>query len=179
MRAFLKCNQYRITDIPENLSVTAEDFPRHRQVIAVTIADFFLSRSSGHYISRYVFKEREGRENYPDGIIWYFLEIPKFRKKLEAIGSIQDKWVYFFRHARELDEIPDQFRSPPFDRVFERANFANMSRQEELYYDKACMVVGDARGSVELAMEEGKKIGMEKIAGNMLQSGMDAAQVCQ
>ncbi len=199
VRAFLRRIQYNASKTYAGQIATSDDYPKLNQVIAVTITDFSLFDSFAHYVSRHITQEEKSGEHYLTGIIYYFIELPKFEKELNEIESVLDKWIYFIKKARELEEIPEKFRSGPFDRAFQKAMIANMNPRELEDYDKACMAVADARGAIELAMEEGRKegesigmekgekIGMEKggkaerekIAKNMLQSGMDTAQICQ
>lgn len=195
VRAFLRRIQYNASKTYAGQIATSDDYPKLNQVIAVTITDFSLFDSFAHYVSRHITQEEKSGEHYLTGIIYYFIELPKFEKELNEIESVLDKWIYFIKKARELEEIPEKFRSGPFDRAFQKAMIANMNPRELEDYDKACMAVADARGAIELAMEEGwskgreegesiglekgERIGTEKIARNMLQSGMDAGQVCQ
>src|SRR6202042_2752229 len=52
-----------------------------------------------------------------------FLELPKFKKTLDDLSSIQDKWMYFFKHAEEstLEEIEKLVGK---DVIIKRAFFA-------------------------------------------------------
>ena len=161
-RAFLKRIQYNAAKVYVNQIASAEEYPKLNQVIAITITDFNLFNEIDHYLSHHQTREMITGKPLLREISYYFIELSKFNKPLKKLDTILDKWIFFIKMARTLDEVPDRLQEKPFPHAFEKARVANMDQQELEYYDKACMAIADARGAIELALEEGEQKGIQK-----------------
>ena len=54
------------------------------------------------------------------------MELPKFKKGLEELETITDKWIYFLKSARKLQSVPEVMASvPEISQAFAIANQAN------------------------------------------------------
>ncbi|MEO5331311.1 MAG: PD-(D/E)XK nuclease family transposase [Magnetococcus sp. YQC-5] len=147
----------------------AEEYPKLNQVIAITITDFILFGGFDHYLSRHESRETITGESYLQDILHFFVELPKFKKPLEALENMLDKWIYFIKHADSLKSVPETFNNAPFRHAFEIAMVANMTPEELELYDKAGMAITDARGAIDLAREEGEQKGETKMLTRQLQ----------
>ncbi|HIJ83751.1 MAG TPA: Rpn family recombination-promoting nuclease/putative transposase [Magnetococcales bacterium] len=140
----------------------AEDYPKLKQVIAVTITDFILFPKFDHCVSCHQSQETITGDSYLSDIVHYFIELTKFTKILADCDGILEKWIYFIRFAETLDQVPEQLDFPPFRQAFEKAMVANMTQDELDLYDKAGIAIADARGRIELARKEGIQIGEQR-----------------
>ncbi|MBF0108830.1 MAG: Rpn family recombination-promoting nuclease/putative transposase [Magnetococcales bacterium] len=156
---FLNRIQYNSAKAYSGQISRAEDYPKLRQVIAITITDFILFPNFDHSVSCHQSQETITGDSYLSDIVHYFVELTKFTKTLEACDGILEKWIYFIRHAETLERVPDQLDLPPFRHAFEKAMIANMTKDELDLYDKAGIAIADARGRIELARKEGIQIG--------------------
>lgn len=162
VRAFLKRIQYNAAKAYVNQIASAEDYPKLNQVIAITITDFTLFDEFEHYVSLHETKEQISGQVFLNEIVHYFVELSKFPKGLDDLHNVLDKWVFFIKEASKLETIPDRLNEEPFCHAFEKARVANMDQEEFERYEKAGMVVADARGAIELALEEGEIKGLRK-----------------
>lgn len=169
-----------------------EDYSLLNPVIALTFTDFMLFEDSKECISRFRLIERARFIEYSDDVELIFVELPKFTIELEALKSIQDKWIYFLRNAGSLEYIPDTLASDPcINEAFKLINEAGMSAEElEIQFKRRDFIILQ-RGSLALAeargMEKGREKGREEVARNLLdilddatiaaKTGMSAAQV--
>ena len=85
---------------------------RHRktEVIFIAIADFIMFPDKKRYKSDHVILDRESHEHDLKDFTFTFIELPKFKKTIDKLSSIEEKWCYFFKHAQEtsaeqLDKI--------------------------------------------------------------------------
>ena len=161
-QAFLKRIQYNAAKVYVNQIASAEAYPKLNQVIAITITDFTLFDEISHYLSHHQTVEKSTGKSFLREIVFYFIELSKFTKNLDDLVDVLDKWIFFIKTAGTLEDIPDRLRDEPFHHAFEKARVANMDRQELEYYDKAGMAITDARGAIELALEEGERKGWQK-----------------
>ncbi|MDQ7084539.1 MAG: Rpn family recombination-promoting nuclease/putative transposase [Sulfurovum sp.] len=74
-------------------------------VIALTIVNFNMFETN-KVKSSYKLFEKESFTQYSDDIELVFIELPKFDKTFEACESIEDKWIYFIKNARDLTVVP-------------------------------------------------------------------------
>ena len=161
-RAFLKRIQYNAAKAYVNQIASAEEYPKLNQVIAVTITDFTLFDEIGHYVSHHQTREETSGKPFLREISFYFIELSKFTKDMDELVEVLDKWIFFIKTAGVLEDIPERFLEEPFHHAFEKARVANMDREELEYYDKASMAIADARGAIELALEEGERKGRQE-----------------
>ena len=111
--------------------------------------------------------------------------------------TLYDKWLYALKNLYKLTQRPKALCDKVFDRLFEEAEIARFTPQEQREYEASKMAYRDIKNSIDTAKREGKEEGlaegMEKglaegmergmtqrsleIARKMLANGMDAATV--
>ena len=168
-RAFLKRIQFNAAKTYVNQIARGDDYPKLNQIIAITIADFTLFDTFDHYVSHHQTREMVTGDVLLQEVSYWFIELSKFDKRLETLDNVLDKWVYFIKTASALEDVPDGLSEAPFRRAFEKARMANMNKEELEYYDKAGMAIADARGAIELALEEGEQRGEARMLSRLLQ----------
>ena len=123
------------------------------------------------------------------------MEIAKFNKTLDELETLYDKWLYALKNLYKLTQRPKALCDKVFDRLFEEAEIAKFTPQEQREYEASKMAYRDIKNSIDTAKREGKEEGlaegMEKgiekgmnqrsleIARKMLAKGMDVATVME
>ena len=123
------------------------------------------------------------------------MEIAKFNKSLDELETLYDKWLYALKNLYKLTQRPKALCDKVFDRLFEEAEIAKFTPQEQREYEASKMAYRDIKNSIDTAKREGKEEGlaegMEKgiekgmnqrsleIARKMLAKGMDVATVME
>ena len=69
-----------------------------QKVYFIGICDFKIFDSE-HYISRHLILNKETLKNDLADFEFTFIELPKFKKNLDSLTSIIDKWTYFIKKA--------------------------------------------------------------------------------
>ncbi len=103
-----------------------------------------------------------------------FVELPKFKKTLEELETIADKWIYFLKEAPSLEMIPDKMGEvTEINRALTIANRANLTEKEleDLHHQE--VFFQDQQGSVIKAREEGLQQGREEGKEEGLQQGRE------
>jgi predicted transposase/invertase (TIGR01784 family) len=141
-----------------------EIYQQLRAVIALTIADFEMFDGYQDAISRFVFKERTRLFDYPQNQIeLVFVELPKFKKELERLENITDKWIYFIKSTGNLDRVPQTMAAvPEIQRAFEIANRVGLTQEEFNTLQAQEFFIQDQQGSVALGREEGREEGQKQ-----------------
>ena len=111
---------------------SGDDYTLLNPVIALTITDFTMFEALDKIISRFILKEKDYLIDYPIyDIELVFVELPKFNQQISELETLTDKWLYFLRNAKQLDQIPETMEEiSAIQRAFYVANQANLSREE-------------------------------------------------
>jgi len=141
---------------------SGKDYPKLNQVIGISILDFTMFHDFDHYLSCHETKETVTGNCYLDDIRHYFIELPKFTKTEEELETPIEKWCYFIKHAGKLQVIPDKLNSEPYQKAFELANRANMTKAEWETFDMMMMWIQDQRGIASGALEQGFQKGHQE-----------------
>ena len=164
----------------------AVDYPKLHKVIFIGIFDFNEFHNE-HYLSRHLTLNCETLEQELAEMEFNFIELPKFTKSEEELVTILDKWVYFLKHAEDLEMTPQHAKQTPvLKTAYEIADRFNWSRPELEaieYWEMREQATRDA------AFEKGEKQGLEKgrtegqqqkafeTARKMLADGLEPATV--
>lgn len=89
-----------------------ELYPKLNQVIFIGILDFTLFQSP-HYLSKHLILDHQTLRREITDLELNFIELPKFEKQAGELATITDKWIYFFKHARDFTLIPEAFAASP------------------------------------------------------------------
>ncbi|MDX2215400.1 MAG: Rpn family recombination-promoting nuclease/putative transposase [Oculatellaceae cyanobacterium bins.114] len=137
-----------------------EDYTLLNPVIALTITDFEMFPSNPRIISRYRLKEKEDLTDYSDDIELVFVELPKFKKDLDHLETLVDKWLYFLKSASQLESVPSTMSDvPAIQHAFTVAQQSKLSRKELELLEKREIFLHDSRNAILKARQEGRQEG--------------------
>ncbi len=179
-----------------------EDYTLLNPIIALTLVDFIMFPSIDQVTSRFKLIEKETMIEYSDDIEMIFVELPKFTPSFDELKGIDEQWIYFVKHAGEMDFIPDNFKAP-VTKAFSLIDESTMSieelntqhkRKEFIYIQKSSIELAEEQGlkrgiekgiekgieqGVEQGIKKGIEQGVEQVARNLLASGLPVVQVAQ
>ena len=157
----------------------AEAYHLLNPVIALNIVDFIMFEESKSVINNFKLIEKEQFINYSDDIELIFVELPKFKKELDALENIKEQWIYFVQNAGSLEYIPNNL-DETIKQALQNVNEANLDkdeleaqhkRKEFISIQKLALLKADEEG-FEKGMEKGLEKGMQEksieIAKNLL-----------
>ena len=128
-----------------------------KPVIALTITDFLMfdSLPQEKYLSRFIFQEKEEKIIYNGDLEMVFIELPKFKKQLKDLVTIQDKWIYFMKEVDDLQVEPEEFsHNTAFSHAFDIASTINISKEELDILEHQDIYLQDKRGMVSFAQKK-------------------------
>jgi predicted transposase/invertase (TIGR01784 family) len=79
-------------------------------VYFIGILDFNLFEGTS-YLTRHLLLESQTYKHHIKDFELYFIELKKFRKGIDELANVLEKWIYFVQHAEELDSPPDELQS--------------------------------------------------------------------
>ncbi|MFN5855128.1 MAG: Rpn family recombination-promoting nuclease/putative transposase [Pseudanabaenaceae cyanobacterium] len=141
-----------------------EDYNLLDPVIALTITDFEMFPEIEQLISRFILKEKDFLIDYPIyDIELVFVELPKFKKKVDDLETLADKWLYFLKCARQLDLVPESMNLiPEIKQAFEMANEVNLTPEQIEDMEMQEMFIHDQRNAIKKALSQGRQEGLEE-----------------
>ncbi len=108
-----------------------------------------------------------------DKLTFIYITLPQFKKSLNELHSIQDKWFYAFRHLAELDEIPSVLQESVFLQLFEAAKIAKFSSVERQAYEDSLKYYRDLKNVTDTARDEGFEEGVSQGIEKGLAQGIE------
>ena len=133
-------------------------------VIALTITDFVMFSEINQLTSRFILKEKDFLIDYPIyDLELVFVELPKFDKAIADLETLADKWLYFLKHALDLDVVPESMNSvPEIRQAFEFAREGNLSAEELDELEHQEFFIQDQHNAIIKAERQGLNRGLEQ-----------------
>ena len=107
-----------------------------------------------------------------DKLEYIYVEIAKFDKTLEELDTLYEKWLYALKNLYKLTQRPKELCDKVFDRLFEEAEIAKFTPQEQREYEASKMAYRDIKNSIDTAKREGKEEGLAEGMEKGLAEGM-------
>ena len=101
------------------------------------------------------------------------VEIAKFNKSQDELETLYDKWLYALKNLYKLTQRPKALCDKAFDRLFEEAEIARFTPQEQREYEASKMAYRDIKNSIDTAKREGKEEGLAEGMEKGLAEGME------
>ncbi|MCC8398607.1 MAG: Rpn family recombination-promoting nuclease/putative transposase [Rickettsia endosymbiont of Labidopullus appendiculatus] len=116
-------------------------YAKLKGVIFLAIADFVMFDDKKHWKSKHRLLDEESYANDLKDFHFVFLELEKFNKTINELETIEEKWMYFFKHAGEstltLTEIEHLIgKDEIIRRAFEAVDQASWSEAELNTYEE-------------------------------------------
>lgn len=158
-------------------SVYYSTFPIQEQAIKGSTWDFKLAAVYTVGILDFVFEEdvknhdtdvvhtvqlkNQHNQVFYDKLTFIYITLPQFKKNINDLKTIQDKWFYAFRHLSELDDIPPVLQEAIFLQLFEAAKIAKFTPVERQVYEDSLKYYRDLKNVTDTARDEGFEEGKE------------------
>ncbi len=146
------------------------------KVYTIAILDFVFDEDKNQAEKfRYDVKltELETKEVFYDKLMFIYLQMPKFNKKVEELETRFDKWLFVIKNLHKLDRIPEKLKENIFVKLFATAEIAKFTQDEYKDYENSLKYYRDLKNSLETAKEEGKVEGKIEVAKNLLENDVD------
>ncbi len=162
------------------------DYTKLKKVYFIGIVNFEIFNNK-NFISRHLIINQETNKQDLEDFEFTFIELPKFKKKLNELNSILDKWIYFIKNAGDLTLIPKEYENKEeFLDAFEVAKQTSWNSEELKVYDYMALKEFDEINALRTAEEKGFNNGVKKgiekrnieVAKNLLKANIDIETIC-
>jgi predicted transposase/invertase (TIGR01784 family) len=101
---------------------------------------------------------------FTNDLALHILELPKFTLAAEQLATPQDIWLYFLRHAAELDSdaLPTALDRPEIHRAMKELLMLTQNDRERELYEARLKMQRDIRSSQREEREQGRQEGREE-----------------
>jgi len=120
--------------------------------------------SNGNVIHDICLCDRDTKEIFQEDIGFIYVELENFLKTEEEVAesSNLDKWLYVLKYMSEMEALPTYLRKTIFEKVFQIAEYSNLTKEEREMYNASVKQKWDEQSRWETAINEGMKIEREK-----------------
>ena len=134
-------------------------------VYTIGILDFLIDDHEQEVMYHAQLKDQHNRLFY-DKLNFIYLVLPRFQLQHHQLVTLQDKWLFAFKHLHELDSIPAELHEVIFQRLFSIAKIAQLPPEERQVYESSLKDYRDFMSSQQTAhwdgYLEGEQVGIEK-----------------
>ena len=113
--------------------------------------------TEGKVISRNKLLDVETHSVFYDKLTFITLEMPYFNKTIDELENNFDKWLYVLKNLDTFDRIPEKIKDKIFEKLFSVAEYARLSPDEQLEYEKSLSAYRDLYAVIDTAKEDGRK----------------------
>ena len=131
--------------------------------LVALLEDFTLQINSGvEYLHDICLCNRDTGEIFYDKLGYIYLELNKFVKGEAELVTDLDKWLYVLKNISRMDKLPIYLRKPIFEKLFNIAEYTNLTKEERNMYDSSLKYKWDNKNVLDTALQEGFEKGIEQ-----------------
>ncbi|OUD12317.1 Rpn family recombination-promoting nuclease/putative transposase [Thioflexithrix psekupsensis] len=124
-------------------------------VYCIALLDFvFDDHKNGEHYLQNIQLRNDVCEIFYDKLTFIFIEMPRFKKKLDELQTHFDKWLYFIKHLENLNDIPTDLREEIFEQAFTVAEIARFNPQQLEDYENSLKYYRDLKNVIDTAVQE-------------------------
>ena len=105
---------------------------------------------------------RDTGKIFYDKLGYTYIDLRKFVKIEAELQTDLDKWLYVLKNMSRMDKLPIYLRKPIFEKLFNIAEYTNLTKEEKNMYDSSLKYKWDNKNVLEYAREEGLEKGREE-----------------
>ena len=138
-------------------------------------------------ISYHTTREEKTNERHLFALSYVFIELPKFKKEMNELNSIEDEWLFFLSRSEDVKEPPIGTKDEHILEAYKELERFNWSEESYDAYVRARLLLDGQEYTIDEARQEGKAEGRAEgerekalsIAKHLLSMGMDVVKVSE
>ena len=148
------------------------------------LEDFSLDAGNDQeFLHDICLSNRETGKVFYEGLGYIFIELIKFVKTEAELDTDLDKWLYVLKNMSSMDKIPVYLRKPIFEKLFNIAEYSNLTKEEKTMYDTSLKRKWDNKAVLDYAVneaaKEAKQVEKMEIAREMKKDGISVEQIAK
>lgn len=147
-----------------------------KAVYCISVLDFVLDNTPFDEFVHTVMLKDQNNQVFYDKLSLIYLEIPKFNKSENQLTTPLEKWLFYIKNLESLDVMPSVFSgNEVFEQAFEKAQIANMNREEWQNYEYSLKTYRDNLATEQYLIQNTKR----DIAKELKNMGLDLEQIAK
>jgi len=127
------------------------------------LEDFTLKiGNDAEYVHDVCLCNKKTGEIFYDKLNYTYIELVNFVKEEAALETELDKWLYVLKNMSTMAKIPVYLRKPIFEKLFNIAEYTNLTKEEKIMYDSSMKYKWDNKNVLDYALKEGREQGIEQ-----------------
>ncbi|WP_386692394.1 MULTISPECIES: Rpn family recombination-promoting nuclease/putative transposase [unclassified Lonepinella] len=155
------------------------------EVYVIAIMDNFHFSDTKDYLHDICLCNRQTGEIFYDRLGFIYIELPNFNKTSEQLTSVLEKWLFVLKNMVKLNKLPNFLDDPIFQKLFQIAEYSNLSKREKAMYDVSLkrkwdeysLLTSATNRGIQQGLQQGLQQGrletLKENAQNMLALGLD------
>ncbi|MEJ2882953.1 Rpn family recombination-promoting nuclease/putative transposase [Pedobacter sp. GR22-6] len=135
------------------------------------LEDFDIDPSDKEYLFDVCFYRPDTGKIFYDKLRHTYIQLRNFVKTGKDLDSDLDKWLHVLKYITQMDKMPAYLRKPIFKKMFDIAEYSNLTKEERMKYDASVKQKWDNYSALETAKQDGKIEGKLEIARKMKADG--------
>ncbi len=131
--------------------------------LVALLEDFTLKvNDAKEYLHDICLCNRDTGEIFYDKLSYTYIELRKFVKSEVELETDLDKWLFVLKNMSRMDKLPVYLRKPIFEKLFNIAEYTNLTKEERNMYDSSLKYKWDNKNVIDYAKEEARGEGREQ-----------------
>lgn len=148
--------------------------------LVALLEDFVLEGSpETEYLHDICLCNRDTGKIFYEKLGYTYIELIKFVKTDPELETELDKWLFVLKNMSSMDKIPVYLRKPIFEKLFNIAEYGNLTKEEKMLYDTSLKQKWDNKNVLDYAVKEAKHQEAVAIAKEMKNDGISIAQIAK
>ncbi|RQP08857.1 MAG: Rpn family recombination-promoting nuclease/putative transposase [Parapedobacter sp.] len=148
------------------------------------LEDFSLDAGNDQeFLHDICLSNRETGKVFYEGLGYIFIELIKFVKTEAELDTDLNRWLYVLKNMSSMDKIPVYLRKPIFEKLFNIAEYSNLTKEEKTMYDTSLKRKWDNKAVLDYAVNEAAKEAKQtekmEIAREMKKDGISVEQIAK
>lgn len=131
-------------------------------MIVLAILDHVAFPKTSDFEGLHTMRDTKTDECVLDAFTFKFIEPPKFNKTLTQLETVEDRWIYFLKHAAEESEVSHDFDGTTVEKAYDALERYNFNQKQINAYEDAALALVDFKNTSNVRYEEGLEEGMER-----------------
>lgn len=150
-------------------------------VMLVAVLDFSLFEEHKRYLSHHAVTDLCDGKVYLNSMKFHFIELKKFDKTESQLSDMIDRWIFFFKHAKDYRDNPEKIArgNKAIATAFEIVDQSNWTKKELAMYDRSVDALRLQRARMVDAKKRGHAEEKKTIAYAMVSAGEDIAKIAK
>ena len=148
----------------KQLSGEQKQYRDLKKVTIISVSERRLPIKTTSYLSKFTLREEQSNVLFCEDIEVYTIEIEKFPRRLEELKRDVERWVYFLKHAEELnrENIPVQLETREIKKALEVLDMFTKDEKEWAMYIAKKMAILDYESGLSDRYDQGYEEGFKE-----------------